>query len=1179
MIEQQDDWWKIESGSPFSGTLAPGEYANITLYVDRTNKADGEYQGKFKVKSTGPGYSYTAEVLFTMVVGGEDPGGHKPDGTTILTFADRNGEVYSKQSITIENNYPSGFLKWNVQIDDPSDWWQIEPGSPERGSLGPGEKSQVAIMINRTNKAMGEYWGHFLINFTKEEYTSSVLIALCMEVGRPDSRGPCLVNICTNTGKTPNRLVLTFDKYIDPSSVYNANNFTITPPEGIDSIRVAFNKIFLKTTNHQSRSEYTLNIQQIKDMRGRPETNLIAGYQFNHYCAGTDVYIAGSARKYEWDSAWPDKRIYTDRTFTLGQIPEDLMGIAMLRTSQNDGRQNNLAISFTPNCDDVQVLLACDPRQSSTWDNEWLRKSFTKSSFTIPVNGIPEVTNFDLYESNETFPAAHLITLYQNGALTKEHFMYVVLVRGVRNLSGKISYYATGGGIPSIKLNVPASIIRAQSTMVDSMFGFHELTAYTDFFIAPTKIDDISRTTLLMHDAGLAAQIATQVLPHPSEAQLIAADVDSNGKVTMADANLIARYIVEMNSNPEARVGQWTFLPQIRRYLPLDSNHVDQNFTGIVIGDVDGNWQPLTSVNQTRSTIAIKLIQTVSHSNHIWIPEIVAASIETTVVVPIRVTENLSGQGITSYTGEIHWDERVIRHPRISQAGTITADWGDNHYYQNDQTPGKIIFGQFATNSALADSGVIINLIFDIAGKPGDSTRIHLNLFALNSNESVLTDNHLRINHPPECEELTISPGLPLENDSLCGSYLYYDVDGDPEKLSKIRWYKNGVLQPQFNNLRTIPAAAIQGGDQWYFVVKPRDGFEYGQSQQSPKVIINNPVKAEIKVFPIIGKPGLIVHFSNPSTDNSAYFRWDFGDGVQSNVLGSEQPPEHTYLTTGYYTVSLHMTGDAGADSVMYPQLICIDNAATELVLVDSGEARPQRSWMRAIDQDVITAEGNVVTTLANAWAKFAVSNNEDRVITQIRLKRANYDSKSELKRKVDAFEIQVAANLSDFHPLISAKLDTDDWATFPIKDSSPVHYIRLQLLKSDGSGQDSCEFCEFQVLSLPMMSLVAEKPADPKPKTYQIINNYPNPFNNSTVIAYDVAETARISLAIYNVQGQLVRHLINEMQEPNTYHLVWDGMDDDGQMAVNGIYFCRMRISNPDKEFYLPTHKLVLLK
>jgi PKD repeat protein len=1179
IIEQQDDWWQIESGSPHNGTLAPGEYININLCVDRSNKADGEYHGKFKVKSTGPGYSYTSEVNFTMVVGGEDPGGHKPDGTSILTFADKNGEVFSKQSITIENNYPSGNLNWNLQIDNLSDWWQIEPGSPESGSLGPGEKTNVFVMINRSNRAVGEYWSHFIVNFSKEQYKSSVLIALNMEVGHPEPRGPSLINIKTNSGNDPNRLVLTFDKYPDPNSTYKAENFIITPPVGIDSITVLWDKVFLKTANHQYRTAYTLNILQIKDLRGRIESNLVAGYQFNHHCAGTDVNITGSAHKYEWDSAWPDKRIYTDRPFTMGQIPEDLMGIAMLRTSQNDGRQNNLAISFTTNCDDIQVLLACDPRQSSAWDNEWLRKSFTKSSFTIPVNGIPEVTYFDLYESNEIFPAAQLVTLQQNGALTENHQMYVVLVRGVRNLSGKINYYATGRGIPNIAMNVPAGLITAQNTTVDSVYGFSALTAYTDFFITPIKSDDIPRTTLLMHDACLAAQIATQMLPNPSDAQLIAADMDSNGKVTMADAGIIANHVVGLNLNPESLVGQWTFLPQIRRYRPLDSNYVDQNFTGIVMGDVDGNWQPINSVNQTRSTIAIKLIQTASYLNHIWLPEIVAASTETTVVIPILVSDDLSGQRIASYTGEINWDESVIRHPRASQVGTLTAEWGDNNYYQNDQMPGKLIFGQFATNSSLADSGVIVNLIFDIAGKPGDSTRIHLNLFALNSNESVLTDNRLRINHPPECEELAISPGMPLESDSLHGSYLYQDVDGDPEKLSKIRWYKNGVMQPQFNNLRTIPAAAIQGGEQWYFVVKPRDSFEYGHSKQSPTVTINNPVRAEMKAFPIFGKPGLTVHFSNQSIDNSAYFRWDFGDGAPVNVLGTEQPPEHTYPTTGYYTVSLRASGNAGVDSVIYPQLICIDNDATELVLVDSGATRPHRSWMKAIDHNVITDEGTVFTALTNAWAKFAFLNEEERKITQVRLKRSSYYSTSEPGRKVNAFEIQTASNSSEFRPLLSAELDSDDWAIYPIKDSSPARYVRLQLLNTEDSSQDSCEFGEFQIFSTPVTVSVAEKPSYSIPNTFRIINNFPNPFNNMTIIAYDIAETARISLSIYNVQGQLVRQLMSETQEPNTYHIIWDGTDDNGQMAVNGVYFCRMRISHQEKEFYLPTQKILLLK
>jgi len=1181
IIEQQEDWWEIENGSPRSGTLDPGESERVFICIDRTGKEDGEYPGKFKVRATGPGYSRTEEVNFIMKVGGEEPvvpDGilYEPNKPTLIPFADDRSTPVCSQSLRVVNKHATTSFNWELKINFQDDWWQISPESPRRGTLNPGQSTTIDITVDRLNKDNGEHWGHFKLHFSNREFRDSVLVALLMEVGEPDSSGPRLININTNSSTNPDRLILTFDKYLDMSRAYKTSNFIITPSITVNSVSVQQNKIHLKTKYHNYATKYVINIPQIVDMQNRTSVDVSGEYQFYHCCAGIDLKVTGASGSYEWDVALPDKRIYTDQTFSLGQIPTDLYGVAMLRTSQRDALQKDLSISFTAGCNDIRVLLAGDPRQSGLWDNEWIKNDYTKLSRQLLVDGIPGVTCFDLYESNGTFLSEQVITLFQNGALIKDDLMYFVLVRGIKNVSGKIDYYATSSGISDVTLNLPTNILGAQSVTIDSMFEFPELTAYSNLFITPGKTGDITRTTILMHDAWLAAQIASEKLSNPTAEQLMAADVDSSGKVTMADAESIADQVVGLNSNLKNQTGNWRFFPGARFYAPLLENLADQNFTAMVLGDVDGNWQPLNSRNQLNLA---KMIDSTETVNHIWIPEIVVASTETTVVVPIVVTENLSGQGITSYTAELEWDQYVMKNPHISRIGTLTTDWGDQNYYQNDKTPGKVIFGQFSTVSVLEGSGVLFKLHFDITGKPGDSSRIHLNLLALNNSEPALLDNRLRINHPPDCEPLTLSPMGPVDDDSLNAAYRYHDTDGDAEKQTQIQWYKNGIEQPEFNNSFTIPPSATQPGEQWYFAVTPNDGIESGKTKQSPVVTIYYPVRAQMNVFPIFGKPDSPVQFLNYTTDNSLQFRWNFGDGFSINLSGTEHPLVHTYRTPGCYTVSLRAAGNAGVDSVVYPQLICIDENATELLLINAGDTRPDRGWIKAIDHNVITAAGNVLTTLMNGWAKFAFKNDEIREITQIRLKRSNYYSTSAPGRKVTKFEIQGAIDSTDFQPIISEQLDTDDWIIFPIKSASPIRYLLLRLITTVDSQPDSCEFGEIQVFSKPVNTAIEEKIGYLKPATFRIINNYPNPFNNSTIIVYDIKETARISFSIYNLQGQLVRELKNEIQEPGTYQLKWDGTDEKGLIVVNGVYFCRMRISNKQNDFYLPTHKILILK
>ena len=78
-------------------------------------------------------------------------------------------------------------------------------------------------------------------------------------------------------------------------------------------------------------------------------------------------------------------------------------------------------------------------------------------------------------------------------------------------------------------------------------------------------------------------------------------------------------------------------------------------------------------------------------------------------------------------------------------------------------------------------------------------------------------------------------------------------------------------------------------------------------------------------------------------------------------------------------------------------------------------------------------------------------------------------------------------------------------------------------------------------------------------PAQFALHQNYPNPFNPTTMISYDVPETASVRLIVYNTMGQAVRHLVQGFQNPGQYHVEWDGFDDRGLKLSSGIYVYRL--------------------
>ena len=78
-------------------------------------------------------------------------------------------------------------------------------------------------------------------------------------------------------------------------------------------------------------------------------------------------------------------------------------------------------------------------------------------------------------------------------------------------------------------------------------------------------------------------------------------------------------------------------------------------------------------------------------------------------------------------------------------------------------------------------------------------------------------------------------------------------------------------------------------------------------------------------------------------------------------------------------------------------------------------------------------------------------------------------------------------------------------------------------------------------------------------PSEFQLLPNYPNPFNPETTISYQLPEQSQVKLEIYNFSGQLVRSLFVGPQNQGSHSLVWDGMDDAGQNVASGVYLIQM--------------------
>ena len=77
-------------------------------------------------------------------------------------------------------------------------------------------------------------------------------------------------------------------------------------------------------------------------------------------------------------------------------------------------------------------------------------------------------------------------------------------------------------------------------------------------------------------------------------------------------------------------------------------------------------------------------------------------------------------------------------------------------------------------------------------------------------------------------------------------------------------------------------------------------------------------------------------------------------------------------------------------------------------------------------------------------------------------------------------------------------------------------------------------------------------------PDGYSLSQNYPNPFNPSTSIDYSIAKSEHVSIDIININGQIVRSLVDKVMPGGNHTIEWDGNSDDGQKVASGVYLYR---------------------
>lgn len=242
------------------------------------------------------------------------------------------------------------------------------------------------------------------------------------------------------------------------------------------------------------------------------------------------------------------------------------------------------------------------------------------------------------------------------------------------------------------------------------------------------------QNSVTSNDAGRIAQHVAGVSILTTDIQKVSADVSGNGSLSSNDAAQIARFVAGLGP-PIGNTNTWQFYvppgptfpvgasPTTRSYPSVTSNITGEDFVGLLIGDVTGNWVPSAARpiedRDLGPTVAVEL------------PDLITPSAKE-FIVPITV-QGAANRQIISYEFDLAYDPSLILPLAdvIDIEGTISRAFST---VVNAETPGLlrvVVYGAMP----ITDDGVLLNLRFTSVGSSLSATSLRWERFMFNEGE------------------------------------------------------------------------------------------------------------------------------------------------------------------------------------------------------------------------------------------------------------------------------------------------------------------------------------------------------------------------------------------------------------------------------------------------------------
>lgn len=169
---------------------------------------------------------------------------------------------------------------------------------------------------------------------------------------------------------------------------------------------------------------------------------------------------------------------------------------------------------------------------------------------------------------------------------------------------------------------------------------------------------------------------------------------------------------------------------------------------------------------------------------------------------------------------------------------------------------------------------------------------------------------------------------------------------------------------------------------------------------------------------------------------------------------------------------------------------------------------------------------------------------------------------------EVKSWSVAGIAGATEDHTLVrksSVKCGNPDWLSSAGSDSADSEWIVY--------ASNTFDFLGYHTVETNSVGGICSAPA--KTGHYRLHRCYPNPFNPTTTIRYDLGKATLVTLQVFDLRGVLITTLVHARQRPGHYSILWDARDQQRRNVPAGVYLYRMQTADG----FGQTGKMIYLK